>query len=276
MLHRGHCLPWLRSLAPASVDVVITDPPYPEIDRDYGRLSEADWHTLMNAVVAECRRVLKPTGSAVFVLQPNSERVGRMRPWLWQFMAKWAAEWNMPQDVWWWNYTAMPGDRAGLLKASVKACVWLGAHDCYRSVADVLVPLSDYAKAERCAPDTREERPSGHGINRRRAAVGAMARGGAIPPNLLPIANSSGRDAGGDEGHGAATPYALCQWWVRYLTKPGDLVVDPFAGSGTVGMAALREGRRFAGAEQHAPYWPICERRLCEADRQLSLAEVAS
>ena len=43
------------------------------------RMTEAAWHEMMRGVVAECRRVLKPSGSAVFVLQPNSERVGRDR-----------------------------------------------------------------------------------------------------------------------------------------------------------------------------------------------------
>jgi DNA modification methylase len=46
---------------------------------------------------------------------------------------------------------------------------------------------------------------------------------------------------------------------IRKHSRPGDLVVDPFAGSGTTGVAALREGRRFAG----------CEPILLQAIRQL-------
>ena len=78
-IDEGDCRPWLRALPDRSVDAVITDPPYAEIDRDYGRLSEAAWSDLMRAVVIEVRRVLAPRGSAVFILQPNSERVGRVR-----------------------------------------------------------------------------------------------------------------------------------------------------------------------------------------------------
>jgi hypothetical protein len=73
---------------------VISDPPYPEINRAYGRLSETEWHNLMNQVVEQCRRVLKPTGSAVFVLQANQSRVGSTRPWLFEFVAKWSKEWS--------------------------------------------------------------------------------------------------------------------------------------------------------------------------------------
>ncbi len=58
-----------------SVDAVITDPPYPEISRAYGRMTEAEWWDMMMVVCTETRRILKPTGSAVFILQPNSRKV---------------------------------------------------------------------------------------------------------------------------------------------------------------------------------------------------------
>jgi hypothetical protein len=61
----GDCRQGLQSIGTASVDCVITDPPFPHVQREYGKLSEPDWHDLMRAVVRECRRVLKPTGSMV-------------------------------------------------------------------------------------------------------------------------------------------------------------------------------------------------------------------
>jgi hypothetical protein len=115
-LVEGEALDLLRALPSASIDSVVTDPPYPCIDREYGRWTEAEWFALMDPVVEECRRVLKPTGSAVFVLQPNSERVGRMRTWLWEFMAKWGREWGMVQDAWIDANPVMAGVVVGLLR----------------------------------------------------------------------------------------------------------------------------------------------------------------
>jgi DNA modification methylase len=275
-LHHGDCRPWLASLADASVDAVVSDPPYAEIDRAYGRLSEADWHALMRQVVTECRRILRPHGSAVFILQPNSERVGRMRPWLWDFLSWASREWGVVQDVYWWNFTAPPNVHAhrtiGLLRPSVKTCVWLGPPDCYRDQSAVLWSESQSNVALRSSQRSRKLSPSGYNANRPRAAAVASERNGGVTPfNLLPIDNANPYTSGGGAGHGAATPLELCLWWVRYLSRPGDLVVDPFAGSGTVGVAALAEGRRFAGAEQHAPYHALACRRLTEAGRQLSL-----
>jgi len=113
----------LAKIETSSIDAVITDPPYAEIDRPYGRLTESDWHSLMDEVIREVRRVLRPTGSAVFVLQPNSEHVGSMRPWLWEFIAKYSREWNLIQDVYWWNFATPPTvhcqAKNGLMRPSV-------------------------------------------------------------------------------------------------------------------------------------------------------------
>lgn len=62
----------------------------------------------MMGVCKEVRRILKPTGSAVFILQPNSRKIGSMRGWLFEFQAWICREWNMVQDAWWWNYRAPP------------------------------------------------------------------------------------------------------------------------------------------------------------------------
>ena len=140
-LIHGDCTAILPTLAGGSVDCVITDPPYPCIKRSYGTWTEAEWWELMRAVVPECMRILKPAGSAVFILQPNSERVGRMRTWLWEFMAKWGREWGVVQDAYWWNTSTLPLGGAckdGLMRPSLKACVWLGGPNCYRDQGSCL------------------------------------------------------------------------------------------------------------------------------------------
>jgi DNA modification methylase len=266
----ANCRRVLAALPDASIDAVITDPPYPEIRRDYGRLTERQWHRLMREVVTETRRVLTPTGSAVFILQPNQEHVGRTRPWLWEFMAWTAREWNMVQDVWWWNTSAPPvvccNRKVGLLRPSVKACVWLGPANCYRHQDAVLWSESKSNAKVRAVMRARVDRltykPSGVTMRHGRCAEVAAERGGVIPFNLLPIPNSNAVDSGGAYGHGAATPMALCNWWVRYIVPPKGIVLDPFCGSGTVGRACLAHKRRFIGSEQQREYVALSRRLL--------------
>ncbi len=265
----GDCRATLSDLPDASVDAVITDPPYPEIDRDYGRLSEPEWHELMRAVVRECRRILSPRGSAVFVLQPNSERLGRMRLWLWEFLVEHARAWNLVQDIYWWNTAALPvaacQSRYGLTRPSVKLCAWFGAPDCYRDQGAVLWSKSEaYRLQVRADEWERRSFPSGMTVNRGRMAEIIAARGGVTPYNLLPIANtaSSKGSSAGALGHGAGTPFELCDWWTRYLVPPGGLSLDPFAGAGTTGVAALRRGGRWIGVEAVEKYAAIANERL--------------
>jgi site-specific DNA-methyltransferase (adenine-specific) len=63
-------------------------------------------------------------------------------------------------------------------------------------------------------------------------------------------------------------PTALMRWLVRLITPPGGLVLDPFAGSGSTGKAAVLEGCRFLGIEQDADYAAIAEARIDQASRQ--------
>lgn len=265
----GDAVETMATLPAQSVDAIITDPPYPEIDRPYGRMTEADWHAMMRGVVAEARRVLKPNGSAVFVLQANQERVGRTRPWLWEFMAWTAREWNMVQDAWWWNFTTIPSIHCrrqyGLLRPSVKACIWLGAPDCYRDQDSVLWTESEANRMVERSNRALQYFPSGQHIRRGRCSAAADERGGVTPFNLIPFANSDSASSAGAHGHAAGTPLTLCSWWARYITPPEGTILDPFTGSGTTGVAAIKGGFSFVGIESHAPYVAIAERRLREA-----------
>jgi len=149
----GDCLKLLPKVDSRSMPSILSDPPYPEIDRAYGRLSEAEWMQMMKQVVLECRRVLTPKGSAVFVLQPNSSRVGTVRPWLWDFLGWCAREWNIVQDCYWANSVVPPNvhsqRRYGLMRPCLKYLVWLGAPDCYRNQDEVLLPLAESTRTSR-------------------------------------------------------------------------------------------------------------------------------
>ena len=220
----------------------------------------------MMGVCAETRRILKPSGSAVFILQPNSRKFGSMRGWLFEFQAWACREWNLIQDVWWWNHTTIPQActiQGSLLRPSMKACVWLGNASCYRDQNSVLWDESDANRAERLkARCERRYHPSGHSVNHSKACKRAAERGGVTPFNVLPISNSNSTTSAGAFGHGAGTPEALADWWTRYISPVGGVIVDPFMGTGTMGIAALKRGRRFIGIERDPDYFAIAKNRL--------------
>ncbi len=270
----GDCLEVLRELPDCSVDAVITDPPYAEVKRSYGRWTEAEWWALIvEGVIPEVRRVLKPTGSAVFIVQPNSRKVGSMRGWVFEFMAWVCREWNMVQDAYWWNDCTVPGkhsDRTvGLLRCSLKPCVWCGPADCWRDQGAVLSPVSEYTRTHAGAGDyDGKYSPRGGIMRRSRAYDTAIERGGSTPHNVFRCTNTNAASSSGAHGHGAGTPLPLARWWTRYICPPGGVTLDPFMGAGTMALAAIAEGRHFIGIERDAGYCAIADQRIAAARRK--------
>jgi DNA modification methylase len=221
----------------------------------------------MQAVGTECRRVLKPKGSAVFILQPNSEKIGKMRLWLWDFVVWAGREWNLVQDAWWWKTDGMPLAGAtrkhGLMRPSVKMCVWLGPANCYRNQDAVLQTpsLSGFVRSRadqllRINPSNRTYRNSTF----RRALD---ERGGSTPFNCLPI--PTGGNPGGAELHPAVTPYQVAEWWAKYILPPGGVLLDPFCGSGTMLQAGLDCGAsRVIGIDREKKYLAIAKGRIAK------------
>jgi hypothetical protein len=72
----------------------------------------------------------------------------------------------------------------------------------------------------------------------------------------------AGRTGGARNIHPTVKPVELMRWLVRLVTPPDGLVLDPFTGSGTTGMACRYELRRFIGIEREAEYVAIAERRI--------------
>ncbi len=125
------------------------------------------------------------------------------------------------------------------------------------STDDVLVPYSAAQRRLQQKGQAPVFRPSGHHLTGDFTAD----HGGAIPSRVLTAANTDSNSAyfracraAGIPIHPARFPEGLPEWFIRWLTKPGDLVVDPFAGSGTTAAVAERLGRRWKAIEQVGAY----------------------
>jgi site-specific DNA-methyltransferase (adenine-specific) len=111
-----------------------------------------------------------------------------------------------------------------------------------------------------CAKASRSEREAGcEGLEERatreyRTGNVHSQHGGRVPDKVA--ANS----------HPTVKPLALMRWLCRLVTPPGGLILDPFTGSGSTGVAATIEGFRFLGIEQEADYIQIAEARIRHAD----------
>ena len=102
------------------------------------------------------------------------------------------------------------------------------------------------------------KRPSEHNIGE----TSFLKRNkGAIPSNVLIFSNTKTNDAYQKycrdhnlQGHPARMPMELAEFFIKFLTLPGDVVLDPFAGSNTTGAAAEKLKRRWISIEPNAQY----------------------
>jgi DNA modification methylase len=111
------------------------------------------------------------------------------------------------------------------------------------------------------AKPSREERDMGcEGLRSRSAGECTDRQEGSAGLNN-PRAGA-GRTGGGRNIHPTVKPVELMRWLVRLITPPGGVVLDPFMGSGTTGMACKYELREFIGIEREPDYIAIAERRI--------------
>jgi site-specific DNA-methyltransferase (adenine-specific) len=97
---------------------------------------------------------------------------------------------------------------------------------------------------------------------------GRMRWNGGGRPAVWIVGTTKGAERSGN-GHPCPKPLALMEALVSDFTNPGELVCDPFAGSGTTGVACIRLGRRFIGWERDPKYFAVAVKRLRAAREQL-------
>jgi len=118
------------------------------------------------------------------------------------------------------------------------------------------VPGSPSQRFNYCAKASKEERNEGlHNLTPARG-VRTNAPRGSETEKTVPRRNN----------HPTVKPVALMSWLVRLVCPAGGLVLDPFAGSGSTGVACRMEGRRFIGVEQEEEYADLARRRIASVN----------
>jgi site-specific DNA-methyltransferase (cytosine-N4-specific) len=187
----------------------------------------------------------------------------------------------LAEEFFWHNPSKLPSPIEWVNKRKIRAkdtvnTVWWFAKTEWPQ-ADVREVLTEYSgRMKQLLQDsakfyTPKERPSGHDIS----GKFGTDNGGAIPSNLLSIPNTESNSqylrhckAVGVSGHPARFPAKLPEFFIRFLTKPGDLVLDIFAGSNTSGEAAERLGRRWLACDFDPGYVAASAFRFVDDEQQ--------
>ena len=239
----GDCLEHMAALPPASVDLVFADPPYNlqlsgELHRpDNSRVDgvEADWDKFggfaeydrfTRGWLAACRRLLKPAGALwVIGTYHNIFRIGASL----QDLGFWVLN-----DIVWRKANPMPNFRGRRFTNAHETLLWCARsrdarytfnYEAMKRLNDELQMRSDW---------------------------------------LIPLCGGPERLRGDDgrKTHPTQKPEALLHRVLLGSTRPGDVVLDPFFGTGTTGAVARRLGRHFIGIERDHTYAEAARRRI--------------
>ena len=261
----------LDALPGESVDLILTSPPFALLrQKRYGNEDQADYVAWLTEFGKAALRVLRPTGSFVMDLGGAYQR-GRPVRSLYNFRVLLefcdTLGYHLAEEFFWYNPAKLPSPIEWVNKRKIRAkdavntLWWFSRTESPKAdVTRVLAPYSARMKTLLKDPEafyTPKERPSGHDI----AAAFARDNGGAIPSNLLQIPNTESNShylrtckALGRDGHPARFPAELPRFFIKFLTDPGDVVVDIFSGSNTTGDVAETLGRRWLSIEIERPY----------------------
>lgn len=257
-----------KTLGRESVDLIMTSPPFGLVrKKSYGN-EDADRYLRWFRPFAEgFRKVLKPSGSLVIDIG-GSWKAGTPTRSLYHFdlliMLCREFGFHLCQEHYWWNPAKLPtpAEWVNVRRVRVKDavnCIWWLSPTPWPKANNrrVLAPYSDSMLDLLENGYDAKLRPSGHDISEKFG----RNNGGSVPPNLLALANTESnghyQDYCREKGfpiHPARFPATLPEYFIRLLTDPGDVVLDPFGGSCVTGEAAEYTMRRWMCCEISRPY----------------------
>ncbi|HLG36611.1 MAG TPA: site-specific DNA-methyltransferase [Nitrososphaera sp.] len=277
----GDSLALLTQLPDNSVDLVITSPPFAlQRQKEYGNIEQENYVDWLLLFTKEIKRVVKDTGSFVIDLGGAYQKNRPVRSlYNFRFLIRIVDEqgWNLAEEFFWYNPAKLPSPiewvnkRKIRVKDAVNTVWWLSKSDFPKTnLKAVLAPYSNRMKkllVDSKKFYTPKKRPSGHDISDRFG----NDNGGSIPPNLLEIPNTDSNSLylrncklAGVKCHPARFPEKLPEFFIKFLTDEGDLVLDIFAGSNTTGAVAESMRRQWLAFELDHKYLAASAFRLVD------------
>lgn len=256
-LYLGDAAGTLAKLPKSSVDAIVTSPPYAD-QRAYGGADPSAFVPWIEPVLVECLRVLKPTGSMMLNLG-RIMRQGEEHPYALETLRR-ARElgWKWIDTIIWHKTNAIPLSHPAYLHGMHEFGWWLAPSvDAYRGyTTETRRPHAEGTLRRIGQPymTGKDER------YRKRGNTNELHPDGARPASVF--AHGVGSERG--IKHPAVMALGVARHFVALTSKPGDVVLDPFMGSGTTAVACRALGRKSIGIDHHEDYLKVAAGRLAQ------------
>ena len=247
ILH-GDCLDMLTGFADNTFDLIVTSPPYADSRKNtYGGIHPEAYVEWFLPRASEMLRVLKPTGTFVLNIKEKVVDGERHTYVLELILALRRQGWLWTEEFVWHKKNSYPGKWPNRFRDSWERLLQFNKTKQFAMYQEaVMVPMGDWATSRlKNLSETDKRRDSskvGSGFGKNVSKW--VERDKAYPTNVVHLATECG-----NRSHSAAFPQELPTWFIKLFTKPGDSVLDPFAGSGTTCVAAQVLGRHSVGID---------------------------
>jgi len=283
----GDSLDLMRQLPDSSVNLILTSPPFALTrKKEYGNKQEEEYIDWFMQFSKEFHRLMTDDGSLVIDLGGAYLPGHPVRSiYQYELLVRLCKEQKffLAQEFFHYNPARLPTPaewvtiRRIRVKDSVNVVWWLSKTENPKSDnKKVLKPYSDSMKTLLKNGYKAQKRPSGHDISEKFG----NDNGGAIPPNLLELANTESNSRYitrckelGIKPHPARFPKNFADFFIKFTSSEGDLILDPFAGSNTTGYAAELLERRWIAVELNEQYLAGSKIRFEEAPNLFNCPE---
>lgn len=251
----------LKSYSDGYFNLIVTSPPYADARKShYESINTEEYPDFFLSFHDEFWRVLADDGS--FILNIKDKVVNGVRNrYVWKtIMALEEKGWRCVDDYLWLKPNAMPGYWPNRLRDEWEYCFHLTKNKKFKMYQDaVKKPIGDWADVRlsnlngKSAERHNSENDSGFGRDLRNW----VNKDFVLPGNTIKVPV-----VGKNMGHPAVFPTALPDFFIKLFTSSGDKVLDPFAGSGTTGIAAIENNRDVVLIDLKEEYINLIKTRL--------------
>lgn len=257
------CLNYLPTLPDNSVHLIVTSPPYADQRKStYGGIHPDQYVDWFLPISAELYRVLHPTGTFILNIKEKVVNGERHTYVLELILAMRKQGWLWTEEFIWHKKNSYPGKWPNRFRDSWERLLQFNKQKKFAMYQDeVMVPIGDWAKRRLANLSDADKRKdwsrtnSGFGKN----VSNWVGRDRVYPTNIISMGTETI-----NRGHSAVFPVTLPTWFIKLFSKEGDVVLDPFMGSGTTGIPCIKLNRDFIGIDNNEQSYDRATQRLKE------------
>ena len=259
----------LKELEPGSVDLIVTSPPYADRRiQTYGGVAPEEYVDWFMPISEQLLRVLKPDGTFILNIKEKAENGERHTYVIELILALRKQGWLWTEEFIWHKKNCYPGKWPNRFRDAWERLLQFNKSKKFKMFQDeVKVPIGDWAQTRlKNLSETdklRDSAKNGSGFGKN--VSNWIGKETVYPTNVLHLATECY-----NKNHSAAFPENLPEWFIKLFTEEGDVVLDPFMGSGTTVSVAKRMGRRAIGIEVLPKYYQMVEKEMFSS-KQLTL-----